>query len=112
MAGYAFRSPRSTIPICNFYSAEFDRAAIRFLVIRKPGGGFGTALDACQICGPKGYYQNGSNVICRNCAAAIYIPSIGDVGGCNPIGFPSRVEGDRLVIDLSTLAQALGQQKN
>ncbi|MBI1750146.1 MAG: DUF2318 domain-containing protein [Acidobacteria bacterium] len=95
----------------HFYSVEIDRTAVRFLVIRKPGSGYGTALDACLICGPKGYFQDGSNVICRNCAAAIYVPSIGDVGGCNPIGFPSRVEGDRLVIDLSALAEALGQQK-
>ncbi len=95
----------------HFYSVELEGAAVRFLVIRKPGGSFGTALDACLICGPKGYYQDGSNVICRNCAAAIYIPSIGDVGGCNPIGFPSRVEGDRLVIDVSALSAALGQQK-
>ena len=95
----------------HFFSVEVQNTAVRFLVIRKPGGNYGTALDACQICGPKGYFQNGSNVICRNCAAAIYIPTIGDVGGCNPIGFPSRVEGDRLVTDLSALAQALGQQK-
>jgi high-affinity iron transporter len=95
----------------HFYSVEVEGTASRFLVIRKPGGGFGTALDACLICGPKGYYQDGSNVICRNCAAAIYIPSIGDVGGCNPIGFPSRVEGDHLVIDVSALEAALGQRK-
>jgi uncharacterized membrane protein len=95
----------------HFYSAELDGAAVRFLVIRKPGGGFGAALDACQICGPKGYYQNGSNVICRNCAAAIYIPSIGEVGGCNPIGLPSRVESGHLVIDVSALEEALGQKK-
>ncbi len=95
----------------HFFSADLDRTAVRFLVIRKPGGGYGTALDACLICGPAGYFQDGSNVICRNCAAAIYVPSIGDVGGCNPIGFPSRVEGDRLVIDVSALAEALGQRK-
>ena len=95
----------------HFYSVDADGTAVRFLVIRKPGGGYGTALDACLICGPKGYFQDGSNVICRNCAAAIYIPTIGDVGGCNPVGFPSRVEGSNLVIDLSALAQALGQQK-
>lgn len=95
----------------HFYAVTLDNTVLRFLVIRKPGGSFGTALDACLICGPAGYYQDGSNVICRNCAAAIYVPSIGDVGGCNPVGFPSRVERGNLVIDLSAIREAAGQQK-
>ena len=89
----------------HFFTVEVQGTVVRFLVIRKPGG-WGAALDACLICGPAGYRQEGSNVICRNCAAAIYIPSIGDTGGCNPIGVPSRVEGDALVVDLAQLAQA------
>ncbi|MGB9515291.1 MAG: Fe-S-containing protein, partial [Candidatus Acidiferrum sp.] len=67
--------------------------SIRFMVIKKPNG-YGTALDACLICGAEGYRQEGQNVICRHCASAIYIPSIGQKGGCNPIGFPSKVQGD------------------
>lgn len=78
---------------------------LRFLVIRKPGG-WGVALDACRICGSAGYRQDGQNVVCRHCASAIYIPSIGDQGGCNPIGVASRVEGAELVLDLSTLTHA------
>jgi len=83
--------------------------SLRFLVIRKPGGEYGTALDACQICGPAGYRQEGGNVICRNCDAAIYIPSIGDSGGCNPIGVPSHTEGGELVLDVTALAGAAKQ---
>ena len=78
---------------------------IRFLVIKKPNG-YGTALDACLICGAEGYRQDGQNVICRHCASAIYIPSIGQKGGCNPIGFPSQVQGDDVVIDVSSLTKA------
>ena len=78
---------------------------IRFLVIKKPNG-YGTALDACLICGAEGYRQDGQNVICRHCASAIYIPSIGQKGGCNPIGFPSEVQGDDVVIDVSSLTKA------
>jgi high-affinity iron transporter len=92
----------------HFYAVDISGRPVRFLVIRKPGG-WGTALDACLICGPAGYRQEGSNVICRNCAAAIYIPSIGEVGGCNPVGVHSRVEGDSLVIELSQLAAASAQ---
>lgn len=92
----------------HFYSVEISGTPVRFLVIRKPGG-WGTALDACLICGPAGYRQEGSNVICRNCASAIYIPTIGDAGGCNPVGVASRVEGDHLVIELAALARASAQ---
>jgi uncharacterized membrane protein len=81
--------------------------SVRFLVIKKPNG-WGTALDACRICGPEGYRQDGQNVVCRHCGSAIYVPSIGDQGGCNPIAVASHVEGTDLVMDLSSLTQAMG----
>jgi FTR1 family protein len=93
----------------HFYQLDSDSVSVRFLVIRKPGGEYGTALDACQICGPVGYRQEGGNVICRNCDAAIYIPSIGDSGGCNPIGFPSRIENGELVMEVAAMLEASGQ---
>jgi high-affinity iron transporter len=79
--------------------------SVRFMVIKKPTG-YGTALDACLICGAEGYRQEGQNVICRHCGSAIYIPSIGQKGGCNPIGFPSQVDGDEIVIDVSAVTKA------
>jgi high-affinity iron transporter len=79
--------------------------SLRFMIIKKPNG-WGVALDACRICGAEGYRQDGQNVICRHCASAIYIPSIGDQGGCNPIGVASRLDGGDLVIDISSLTQA------
>ena len=79
---------------------------LRFLVIRKSSSEYVAALDACQICGWAGYRQEGQNVICRNCGAAIYIPSIGESGGCNPVGVKSNIEGGELVVDLSALTGA------
>jgi uncharacterized membrane protein len=61
------------------------------------------AFDACEICGNQGYYQKGPNVICKNCASAINIPTIGQTGGCNPRPLPSRVDGDQLVIPADKL---------
>jgi FTR1 family protein len=78
---------------------------LRFMIIKKPNG-WGVGLDACRICGAEGYRQDGQNVICRHCASAIYIPSIGDQGGCNPIGVASHVDGGDIVIDISALTQA------
>ena len=90
----------------HFYSTEVNGTAIRFLVIHKQNGDYGTALDACQICGTAGYRQEGQNVICLNCAAAMNITTIGDRGGCNPIGVKSRIEGGNLVVDLAALVEA------
>jgi high-affinity iron transporter len=93
----------------HFYTVEVNGTVIRFLVIHKINGDYGTALDACQICGPAGFRQQGQNVICRNCAASIYIPSIGESGGCNPIGVKSQVQGGEVVMDLSALAEAVSK---
>ncbi|HTS11573.1 MAG TPA: Fe-S-containing protein [Candidatus Limnocylindrales bacterium] len=90
----------------HFYTADVDNAVIRFLVIHRLNGDYATALDACQICGRQGYRQEGQNVVCRNCGAAIYIPSIGQAGGCNPIPVKSHVEAGEVIVDLSALAQA------
>jgi FTR1 family protein len=88
----------------HFYTADVNGNVIRFIVIHKQNGDYATALDACQICGRAGYRQEGQNVICRNCAAAIYIPSMGESGGCNPIAVTSRVQAGEVVVDLSALA--------
>jgi FTR1 family protein len=105
------RIPMSEISDSNLhiYNVESSGTNLRFLVIRKPNGSWGTALDACLICGTAGYRQDGSNVVCRNCASAIYIPTIGEAGGCNPVGVPSHTESGALVIEVSTLAAARGR---
>jgi high-affinity iron transporter len=93
----------------HFFSVDAAGVVVRFLVIRKPDGSYATALDACMICGPIGYYQDGQNVICRNCAAPIYIPSVGQEGGCNPITFPSHEEGGNISFQLSSLTHVSPQ---
>jgi uncharacterized membrane protein len=89
----------------HLFTVNAGGQTLRFLIIKKPNG-YGVALDACRICGAEGYRQDGQNVICRHCGSAIYVPSIGDQGGCNPIGVPSHVDGGELVIDISPLTQA------
>jgi len=79
--------------------------SFRFLIIKKPQG-WGVALDACRICGAEGYRQDGQNVVCRHCGSAIYVPTIGESGGCNPIGVPFDLEGAELVVHVSALAKA------
>jgi high-affinity iron transporter len=104
------RIPLASVQDSNLhlFTVRLDGNALRFLVIRKPNG-WGTALDACRICGAVGYHQDGQNVICRHCGSAIYVPSIGDQGGCNPVGVPSHVEGADLVLSIASLTQAEGE---
>lgn len=95
----------------HFYSVDMQGSSIRFLVIRKPNGQYTTALDACQICGAIGFRQEGSTLICRNCGAPINASEVGMPGGCNPIAFPSRVDGANIVIDMSAVSAALANVK-
>jgi high-affinity iron transporter len=85
------------------FAIEEEGAHVRFIVIRRPDQSLVAAFDACQICGNQGYYQKGTNVICKNCSSAIFIPSIGSNGGCNPIPIASQVQGDQLVIQADKL---------
>jgi FTR1 family protein len=105
--GNEVRVPLSEIQDSNLHLFTVDVAgqSLRFMVIRKPNG-WGTTLDACRICGAEGYRQDGQNVVCRHCASAIYVPSIGEQGGCNPIGVPAHVDGADLVLEVAALAQA------
>ena len=77
---------------------------VRIIVILDGSDTVRAALDACMICGAQGYYQDGGNVICRNCAAAINVPTIGLPGGCNPIHINCRVEGGAVVFSEGALA--------
>jgi len=105
--GNVVRVPESEVQdgTMHLFTVNTGNQSMRFMVIKKPNG-WGVALDACRICGAEGYRQEGQNVMCRHCASAIYIPSIGDQGGCNPIGVPAHVDGGDIVIDISALAQA------
>ncbi len=85
------------------FSAESDGISVRLIVIQRPDKSLATAFDACEICGSKGYFQKGPNVVCRNCASAIFIPTIGVRGGCNPIPLESKIEGADLLIPADKL---------
>ena len=106
-AGAELRVPLGEVGDGNLhlYTANSGDQSFRFLIIKKPQG-WGVALDACRICGAEGYRQDGQNVVCRHCGSAIYVPTVGEAGGCNPVGLPFRVDGTELVIQLGALAKA------
>ena len=105
VSGDVIRIPVASVSDGNLhrFSAESDGVTVRMIVIQRPDKTLATAFDACEICGSKGYYQKGPNVVCRNCASAIFIPTIGVRGGCNPIPLESRVEGPDLIVPAAKL---------
>jgi len=105
--GDELRVPLSEVQDGNLhlFTVNSGGQAYRFLVIKKPNG-WGVALDACRICGAEGYRQDGQNVVCRHCGSAIYVPTIGEAGGCNPVGLPFRMEGGDLVVNVSAVSKA------
>jgi FTR1 family protein len=88
------------------YQVEIGGRSIRFIAIQVAPGEVAAAFDACLICGPHGYYQEGSNIVCLHCGSAVYPPTIGQPGGCNPIPLASKSVGGQLVIAASDLAQS------
>jgi high-affinity iron transporter len=94
------------------YSVNLDGKEIRFLLFKKPDGKVATVVDACQICGPVGFYKSGNQIICKNCSAPVNAQSMGQPGGCNPIPLKSSVQGDQIVItqtDLQAHASIFGK---
>jgi len=95
----------------HFSYTAADGTNVRFILIKLDSGKIGVALDACQICGDKGYYQQGQEIICRNCTAAINPASIGQSGGCNPIDLNAKQDGQDITIqpaDLDACARFFG----
>ena len=80
--------------------------AARFFAIRV-GGEVRTNLDACQICGPIGYFFEGGAAVCRNCTSPIALGSLARGGGCNPIPVRSRVEGARVIVSVADIEKAV-----
>jgi len=102
------------IPLASFqdgklqrFQVRIDGVAVRFIAVPVDAKAteIATAFDACDICGAKGYYQDGTSITCLHCGSAIYPPSIGQRGGCNPAPLAARHQGGDLVIAASELAK-------
>ncbi|MEO6829758.1 MAG: DUF2318 domain-containing protein, partial [Acidobacteriaceae bacterium] len=85
------------------YVVKIGTTDIRFLLYRKSDGKIVTVADACQICGPVGFYKSGNNIICKLCASPVNAQSIGIAGGCNPVPLESETTGGLVVIQARAL---------
>ncbi|MDL2284182.1 DUF2318 domain-containing protein [Oxalobacter sp. OttesenSCG-928-P03] len=84
------------------YTAE-DGTRVRYIVIKKSESAFGVGLDACDVCGPSGYYERNGQIVCILCDVVMNISTIGFKGGCNPVPLEYVMEDGRLIIQTADL---------
>lgn len=84
------------------YTAS-DGTAMRFIVVKKNEVAFGVGLDACDICGPTGYYERHDEVVCKLCDVVMNVATIGFKGGCNPVPLAYTMNGGTMVIQTQNL---------
>jgi high-affinity iron transporter len=85
---------------------------VRFLLFKKPNGVIVSVADACQICGPVGFYMGEQGITCKMCASPLVPASMGEPGGCNPIPLKSVVGAGQVTIaavDLEKLVPVFGR---
>ena len=90
------------------YSFKTGDDTIRYFVLKSADGVFRAAFDACDVCWPagKGYYQEGDNMVCRNCGRRFASNMINEVkGGCNPAPLNRSIQGDQLVIRIDHILE-------
>ena len=77
--------------------------SVRFIAIKKSEGAYGIGLDACDICGPSGYFERNGEVVCKLCDVVMNKGTIGFPGGCNPVPLPYIIHDGKIKIKLSDL---------
>ena len=83
-----------------------DGTEVRVIIVQKGGSAFGVGLDACEICGPTGYFERDGQIVCRLCDVVMNKATIGLPGGCNPIPVEYRVANGAVQIAGDTLEAA------
>jgi len=86
------------------YAAREGGTEVRFLLYQKPDGKVAAIFDACEICGPIGFFKGQNGLVCKNCASPINSQSVGTPGGCNPIPLAAAAAGDSIMIREADLA--------
>jgi len=106
-----FVNGKVSIPLKTVYDGDIHRYAakeggleVRFFLYQKPDGKVAALFDACEICGPVGFYKGAQGVICKNCAAPINPQSVGMPGGCNPIPLRAEFTDDPVIISEAEVA--------
>ena len=93
------------------YADAESNITIAYFILKSTDGVIRAAFDACDVCwrAGKGYYQEGSTMVCRNCGRRFESVLVNEVqGGCNPAPLNRTIEGDRVVIHVEDLKKGRG----
>ena len=88
------------------YADPASKTTIGYFILKSTDGIIRAAFDACDVCwrAGKGYYQQGSSMVCRNCGRHFESVMVNEVqGGCNPAPLKRTIENDRVVIQVDDL---------
>ena len=83
-----------------------DGNPARFIVVLKQPGtnNYGIGLDACEICGEAGYYENNEGrIVCKKCNVVMNTTTIGMKGGCNPIIIDYDMDENGITVPVSEM---------
>jgi uncharacterized membrane protein len=81
---------------------------INYFVLKSSDGIIRAAYDACDVCWRegKGYYQDGDDMVCRNCGRKFPSVLVNEVkGGCNPAPLKRQVTNGKVVISIKDILQ-------
>lgn len=88
---------------------------VRFIVVLKQENtnNFGVGLDACEICGEAGYYEdNNGQIVCKKCNVVMNKTTIGMKGGCNPIIIDYDIDENNITVPVSEMVKNQSKFKN
>lgn len=81
---------------------------VRYFILKSSDGMIRAAFDACDVCWPanKGYYQEGDDMVCRNCGRKFASLLVNEVkGGCNPAPLNRIVENGHVIIQVKDILE-------
>jgi uncharacterized membrane protein len=88
------------------YADAAGNVTVGYFILKSTDGVVRAAFDACDVCwrAGKGYYQEGSTMVCRNCGRRFESVMVNEVqGGCNPAPLNRTIQGDQVVIRVDDL---------
>ncbi len=97
------------------FGYQTDESLVRFIVVLKQENtnNYGIGLDACEICGEAGYYENSDDqVVCKKCGVVMNKTTIGMKGGCNPIIIDYDMDEDAITVPVAEMEKNKDKFRN
>ncbi|MCP4747040.1 MAG: DUF2318 domain-containing protein [Desulfobacteraceae bacterium] len=90
------------------YEYQANNITVRYFIIKSSDGILRAAFDACDVCwrAGKGYFQQGDDMVCRNCGRNFPSNLINEKkGGCNPAPLQREIKDKQLIIQVADILE-------